>query len=120
MWVTSLSWRFVLLLTSEEAFALTNGYYDYRPPSNRFSATLPPEEALSEDGIDATGLLDKRFAELGLTARESEVARLRPWKDSKWIADYLCISENTVGTHLRRIYKRPEYTSVSNFRRPSW
>lgn len=97
----------VLLLTSEEAFALTNGYYDYRHTVQSIQRNAAPEEALSEDGIDATGLLDERFAELGLTARESEVARLLAHgRTQKWIADYLCISENTVGTHLRRIYQK--------------
>ena len=97
----------VLLLTSEEAFALTNGYYDYRRTVQSIQRNATLEETSSEDDLDATGLLDARFAELGLTARESEVARLLAHgRTQKWIADYLCISENTVGTHLRRIYQK--------------
>lgn len=115
----------VLLLNSEEVFALSNGYFDFRGVASalrkRFSTDQvqhgaeeggekgecpsADNELVEETGTDS--LLDARFSELGLTARERDVARqLTHGRTQKWIADYLCISENTVGTHLRRIYQK--------------
>lgn len=136
----------VLLLSSEEVFALTNGYFDFRAVAEslrrRFADSSACQSAAAagrageksvradggagrgncdadghgaESGLDDPGAdeatvsdwLDARFGELGLTARECEVARqLTHGRTQKWIADYLCISENTVGTHLRRIYQK--------------
>lgn len=131
----------VLLLNSEEVFALSNGYFDYRTVveslQRRFGRAVSAasagavgkvenaaaaagksapgtwgrpgagEEGPSDEEAGVNDWLDIRFAELGLTARESEVAReLTHGRTQKWIADYLCISENTVGTHLRRIYQK--------------
>ena len=132
----------VLLLNSEEVFALSNGYFDFRTVveslQRRFGHARAAsgaagaagaagvagvggvpgagdgmfgggaaEEGPAEEEASINDWLDIRFAELGLTARESEVAReLTHGRTQKWIADYLCISENTVGTHLRRIYQK--------------
>ena len=108
----------VLLLSSEEVFALSNGYFDFRDVvlslRERYASGSPDftqagDAGDSDDieGADVNDWLDARFAELGLTARESDVARqLTHGRTQKWIADYLCISQNTVGTHLRRIYQK--------------
>lgn len=101
----------VLLLSSEEAFALTNGYFDYRTAVQAARARVGHGEAkdASDEEVEtgATVWMDARFEELGLTSREAEVARLfAHGRTQRWIADYLCISENTVGTHLRRIYQK--------------
>ena len=108
----------VLLLSSEEVFALSNGYFDFRDVvsslEKRYASSFPNLAKTDDEGdaddiadVDVNDWLDARFAELGLTARESDVARqLTHGRTQKWIADYLCISQNTVGTHLRRIYQK--------------
>ena len=108
----------VLLLSSEEVFALSNGYFDFRDVvsslreryasgSSDFTQTGDAGDVDDIADADVNDWLDARFAELGLTARESDVARqLTHGRTQKWIADYLCISQNTVGTHLRRIYQK--------------
>lgn len=94
----------VLLLSSEEVFALTNGYFDYRRMVQTAQASASIEE---HEELDVTSWLDERLAAFGLTAREAEVARLLAHgRTQKWIADYLCISQNTAGTHLRHIYQK--------------
>lgn len=94
----------VLLLGNEEVFALTNGYFDYRRMVQAAQQSAAPDE---RDELDVTSWLDERLAAFGLTAREAEVARLLAHgRTQKWIADYLCISQNTAGTHLRHIYQK--------------
>ena len=100
----------VLLLSSEEVFALTNGYFDYRRMVQAAQDAMAPdraEHAGEHEELDVTSWLDERLAGFGLTAREAEVARLLAHgRTQKWIADYLCISQNTTGTHLRHIYQK--------------
>ena len=103
----------VVLLGSEEVFALTTGYFDYRRTAEAARAANAAAEGddLAEGDdpaeLDDLDWMARRFEALGLTAREAEVARLLTHgRTQKWIADYLCISENTVGTHLRRIYQK--------------
>lgn len=100
----------VLLLSSEEVFALTNGYFDYRRMVQAAQNAMAPEHgehASEHEELDVTSWLDERLAAFGLTAREAEVARLLAHgRTQKWIADYLCISQNTTGTHLRHIYQK--------------
>ncbi len=100
----------VLLLSSEEVFALTNGYFDYRRMVQAAQDAMAPEHgehAGEHEELDVTSWLDEHLATFGLTAREAEVARLLAHgRTQKWIADYLCISQNTTGTHLRHIYQK--------------
>lgn len=101
----------VLLLSSEEAFALTNGYLDYRAAVKAAQARMGQDEEEGASGeeaeVDAGTWIDMRLEGFGLTSRETEVARLfARGRTQRWIADFLCISENTVGTHLRRIYQK--------------
>ena len=96
----------VLLLSSEEVFALTNGYFDYRRMVQAAQDAAGPDHG-ERDELDVTSWLDERLTAFGLTAREAEVARLLAHgRTQKWIADYLCISQNTAGTHLRHIYQK--------------
>lgn len=107
----------VLLLSSEEVFALTNGYFEYREAVEAGSA--PDEEGEEGEpgsGRDVDAWMAARFAELGLTERESQVASLLAHgRTQRWISDYLCISQNTVGTHLRRIYQKAGVHSRQEF-----
>lgn len=61
-------------------------------------------------------LLDERFEAFGLTAREREIAALLAYgRTQPWIAEYLRISENTVGTHVRHIYQKAEVHDRQQF-----
>lgn len=107
----------VMLLSSEEVFALTNGYFEYREAVEAGSA--PDEEGEEGEpgsGRDVDAWMAARFAELGLTEREAQVASLLAHgRTQRWISDYLCISQNTVGTHLRRIYQKAGVHSRQEF-----
>lgn len=76
------------------------------PPSAGGSA---PREAPSraERELDKETALVACFDGHGLTAREKEIALLlAQGRTRAWIAESLCISENTVATHVRHIYQK--------------
>lgn len=106
----------VLLMSSEEVFALTNGYFEYREAVEAGSAPDEEDEDGSGSRRDVDAWMGARFAELGLTEREAQVASLiAHGRTQRWISDYLCISQNTVGTHLRRIYQKAGVHSRQEF-----
>ena len=52
-------------------------------------------------------VLQERCQEWGFTQREQEIIRLLAvGRTQPWIAESLGISENTVNTHVRRIYQK--------------
>lgn len=56
------------------------------------------------------------WEEKGLTPREREIALLLvAGRTQPWIAESLCISENTVGTHVRHIYQKLEVHDRQQF-----
>lgn len=56
------------------------------------------------------------FQEKALTPREQEIALLlTAGRTQPWIAESLCISENTVGTHVRHIYQKLEVHDRQQF-----
>ena len=60
--------------------------------------------------------LGQWFASIGLTPREQEVAvLLAAGRTQPWIAENLCISENTVGSHVRHIYQKAEVHDRQQF-----
>ena len=72
-----------------------------RPDAEPADAARPAPSPYAENVVPA--LLD----ELGLTAREREVAVLLVrGRTQPWIAETLGISANTVGTHMRHIYQK--------------
>jgi DNA-binding NarL/FixJ family response regulator len=57
-------------------------------------------------------LLDERFAALGYSPREAEVATyLVHGYRAPYIAQKLCISENTVRTHIKSMYRKSGVSS---------
>ena len=103
----------VFLLSSEDLWVLFNGV------GQRGSVGLGPAATAKNPGGEgglipgegpgspAAGSLDERLDSLGLTAREREIAEhLVRGRTQPWIAEALCISGNTVGTHMRHIYQK--------------
>lgn len=84
----------VLIMSSEDIWVL-------------FGRSQFAELSGSSDQAGFDLLLEERFEQFALTAREKEVAALLAYGRTKpWIAERLMISENTVGTHVRNIYKK--------------
>ena len=62
---------------------------------------------LTADGVLSAKALDMLAQEHGLTRREREVVALVDASLSDVaIAERLCVSENTVGTHLFHVYRK--------------
>lgn len=71
-------------------------------------------EPLSEEAKEQR--LAVWWEEKGLTPREREIALLLvAGRTQPWIAESLCISENTVGTHVRHIYQKLEVHDRQQF-----
>lgn len=50
---------------------------------------------------------DRLAAEARLTPRETDVLRcLAQGRNTQYMADHLCISENTVKSHVRKVYQK--------------
>lgn len=82
----------VLLLSSKDMWALSGMVAT--------SSGASGEEARRQ-------CLDQWFGAYGLTPREQEIAHLLiAGRTQPWVAASLCISENTVGTHVRHIYQK--------------
>lgn len=90
----------VLLLSSDDMWVVlgVRGY--------RVDTAFDSEEADEEkEGVGAK--LGECFDAYGLTAREAEVAQLLVLGHTQArIAENLCISENTVATHVRHVYQK--------------
>lgn len=86
----------VLLLSSKEVWELFASEVIVRPPAEPTGT-----EERSDD------ILRKRCEEWGFTQREQEIIGLLVvGRTQPWIAESLGISENTVNTHVRRIYQK--------------
>ena len=87
----------VLLLTSKEVWEL------FAPEV----VVQPAAEAPSAAESQPDDVLQKRCQEWGFTQREQEIiGLLAVGRTQPWIAESLGISENTVNTHVRRIYQK--------------
>lgn len=87
----------VLLLTSKEVWELFAPQVLVRPVAE----VSPNVEDRPDD------VLQERCQEWGFTQREQEIIRLLAvGRTQPWIAESLGISENTVNTHVRRIYQK--------------
>ena len=117
----------VFLMSSEDIRVLFNAFRR-RPTIG--SDELPDAEgpSPSEDDADCAGSrpdegllpsearMQARLDDLGLTARERDVAEpLACGRTQPWIAEALGISSNTVGTHMRHIYQKAEVHNRQEF-----
>lgn len=94
----------VLMLSSEDMWMLFGG----RRPL--------PGELSADAAADQEARMDAWFDEIGLTAREREIAALLALgRTQPWIAERLNISENTVGTHVRHIYQKADVHDRQQF-----
>lgn len=94
----------VLLLSSEDIWALFM-MGKGRPLNAEENGKAEP------DAVEEAELLKRRlsqaFDDAGFTVREQEVALLLVrGRTQPWIAEFLGISESTVGTHVRHIYQK--------------
>lgn len=91
----------VLLLSSEDIWSLfSTGKAFSRGTAQESAESTEREENLSSRLAGA-------FEAFGLTERENEVALLLArGRTQPWIAEFLGISESTVGTHVRHIYQK--------------
>lgn len=86
----------VLLLSSDDIWVVL-GVRGYRADESRGG----------DDGPDDDARFEECFDKFGLTAREAEVAKLLVLgRTQSRIAETLCISENTVATHVRHVYQK--------------
>ncbi|MDE8701534.1 LuxR C-terminal-related transcriptional regulator [Adlercreutzia equolifaciens] len=89
----------VVLLSSKDMWLLSG-----------MSVAEPVSEEAKEQRLAAW------WEEKGLTPREREIALLLVGgRTQPWIAESLCISENTVGTHVRHIYQKLEVHDRQQF-----
>lgn len=90
----------VFLLSSEDLWVLFNGRA--RGGAMVEGSLVEPDDA---PVVEVFGTI--HLDALGLTAREREIAEhLVRGRTQPWIAEALCISGNTVGTHMRHIYQK--------------
>ena len=86
-------------------YNLVKNYYMYTL-SNLLIQTPPAQTKVEKSSRSAL------YEAKGLSKREIEIAELLlSGKETKEIADYLCISTNTVATHISHIYNKFEVNS---------
>ena len=94
----------VLLLSSEDVWMLFRG------------AQVSPHASHQDIETIRDGFLVSSLDEFALTMREKEIAILLVnGRTQPWISEYLNISENTVGTHVRHIYQKAEVHNRQEF-----
>ena len=107
----------VLLMKSDDMHSLFRGGMSLAGPLAAPAAGVDAQTRRPNDGVlsgvpgvsvgSGASVLGERLDAMGLTPREREIALLMlQGRTQPWVASHLCISENTVGTHMRHIYQK--------------
>lgn len=107
----------VLLMKSDDMHSLFRGGMSLAGPLAAPAAGADAQTRRPNDGVlsgvpgvavgSGASVLGERLDAMGLTPREREIALLMlQGRTQPWVASHLCISENTVGTHMRHIYQK--------------
>lgn len=96
-------------IEEQQAMTLEANHCVSMPEASEPTLGSEPESSTAETDVDDS--YDRRIADIAeeaeLTKREREImALLARGRSAKYIADMLTISENTVWTHIKRVYSK--------------
>lgn len=109
---------FVLLKSDEKERIEKNVMHDNKGRDNRLHLNSENEENIAEvqTNLSAEDIY-YMFRELGLTQRESEIARLaKSGLSNKEIADEMYIAESTVKKHMSHIFEKLQLSNRENLK----